>query len=185
MLVLAGCGGADGGAGGAGNEPEKVVSPTAWMAAFCAAGVDWHAELEENAATLETEVAGVEGLDEIRGELARYFERAAQLTDEAVARIERAGVPELAERERLVADFTGLIGDMGDLFREAGEEARALETADETRFRARVVEIAARLERRAGEVVRDFTELAARYDSPELDEAFSENEDCAQFAGEG
>jgi ElaB/YqjD/DUF883 family membrane-anchored ribosome-binding protein len=180
-LLLAGCGGEN---GGTAQEGEKVVSPAAWMAEFCAAGVDWQADLEQNAAALETRVAGAQGLDEIRGELAGYFDRAARLTDDAVARVERAGVPEIDGRDQLVADFTGLIDDMGDLFREAGDEARALETADEARFRTRVAQIARRLERRADEVVGDFTSIAARYDSPELDEAFSENEDCAQFAGE-
>jgi hypothetical protein len=120
---------------------------------------------------------------QVRRELVRYFARAAALTDETVARIERAGTPEIDDRERLVADFTGLVEDTGGLFTDAGDEVRALEIRDRAEFQARVSEIAERLEERAATVVAEFTELAKRYDTPELDRAFSENEDCAQFSG--
>ena len=178
-LAVAGCGG-----GGSSEASEALVSPSAWMAEFCAAGVDWRGDLEANAADLDTRIEEGQSLEETRSDLVDYFDRAAVLTDRAVARIERAGTPEVEERERLVADFTGLVADMGDLFTAAGEEVGELETADAVRFRARVTEIGERLERRAGDVVEDFTSLAARYDTPALEEAFSGNEDCAQLSGD-
>jgi hypothetical protein len=180
VLAVTACGGSDGAPSGGG---EKLVTPEAWMASFCAAGVDWLGDLEENAAALETRTADARGLDQVRRELVRYFARAAALTDETVARIERAGTPAIDDRERLVADFTGLVEDTGGLFTDAGDEVRALEIRDRAEFQARVSEIAERLEERAARVVAEFTELAKRYDTPELDRAFSKNEDCARFSG--
>jgi hypothetical protein len=172
-LALAGCGG-DGSLGGGDAVPAED-----WIEEFCAAGVEWHAELEASTGDFQAEAAsGLSGLQEA---LARYLDRSAELTDEAVARIEGAGVPDVEEGERIAADFTELIADVGTLFEDAAADVREADTSDERQFVTQVTEIAGRIETTADEVAADFTELAESYDVPELERAFGESESCAEF----
>jgi hypothetical protein len=179
-LVLVGCGGGDPSASGG---DVRVVPAERWIADFCAAGAAWRADLDRNARALTRTLEEARTAREARAELVRYFDDAAALTDATVARVERSGLPDVDERERLAGDIAGLVADVGHLFAAAADETERLATRDEQRLRARVRAIARRLEARAAALTTRFERIAATYDVPELDRAFGENDDCKRLAG--
>ncbi|HEY0358193.1 MAG TPA: hypothetical protein VGD11_06400 [Mycobacteriales bacterium] len=159
--VLAACG-ADG------IEPEK------WAKSVCVAVKPWSAEIDASVTQARTKITAASDPAQTKTELVALFRGAKQASDDAVAKVKKAGVP-VADNGKQVADqFVGALSAAGDNFGRAAEGVQTLPTTDRTAFYHGVVKVGDQLSKDNN---KSSTQLST-VRSKDLEKAFDKVPEC-------
>jgi hypothetical protein len=188
LLLVPACGGdGDGGGNGGGNGGGEAAEPEArdpeeWVADVCGAVGSWVADIQEQSTELGETARGAENLEDARDQFAAFFDGVVDRTEEMLTEIEDADAPAVEDGEATAQDLRDTLEPIQGVFENARDEAEDLPTDDPAAFEDGATEIGQTVEEEATEISDAFDELDQRYDVPELDEAFEEEEEaCAEL----
>lgn len=183
-LVLAACGGDDGGDGGdtdvqaEEDSGAETVSVDEYAGEVCSALSAWVTDIQDRAATITEGIdpgdaeAGKERLEEFIGDT-------VDGTDELIANVEAAGVPDTEGGEEAAEQIQSGLEQVKTILEDAQKQIGELPTNDPQAFGTGAQEIATSLQEATGEAAGAIDSA----NSEELTAAFGENEDCAQYSG--
>lgn len=182
-LVLAACGGDDGGGGDTDVQAEEdagaeTVSVDEYADEVCSALSAWVTDIQDRAATITEGIdpgdaaAGKERLEEFIGDT-------VDGTDELIASVEAAGVPDTDGGEEAAEQIQSGLEQVKSILEDAQDQIGDLPTDDPQAFGQGAQEIATSLQEATGEAAGAIDSA----NSEELTEAFGNNENCAQYSG--
>lgn len=172
LLAALAAGGCGGGETPAGEPPEQ------WAAEVCGSLEDWRETLEERQRELSQSLSDVESLEEAKRRLLAFLEDVSAETDDMLVDVDAAGTPAVEDGEALAQDMRNGLDRLDAAFDQARERTQQLDTADPQQFQRDVAEIGERLTRQGAAIEETFDGLDAKYDVPQLDEAFEEQPAC-------
>lgn len=158
LLVLVACAGADDRARDGGADPR------AWLATVCGATRGWVDEI----VALNQELQGdldAPNVRQLKDTMVGYFEDILAATDEMIAEVDGAGVPDVDGGGATADAISSGLRDARDVLQEARDEAVDLPTGDRRAFGEELQVIGQDVQTSLGEVGRALGEM----DSPELD----------------
>lgn len=170
-LVVAGCGGDDGGSA-SGADPEQ------YAADVCGAISDWQKELQTSATTMQSKLSASSTPEDVKSELVAFMEGATKSTDDMLAKVKEAGPPAVEDGEALQRDLEQGLGDAQTAFADARDKAKELPTEDRAAFQREASALGATLNQEGGKIGQTFNGLSTKYDSRELNEAFDKEPSC-------
>jgi hypothetical protein len=176
-FVLLACGGGsdDGGDEGDSTEP---VSAEQYVTGLCSAMVEWQGKAQELATTLQSEIqAGGAGLEigDRKEKLTSYLENLQTATEDFIARVEGAGVPDVEGGGDVAENFLNGFRQLVDVIENAQEQIADLpETPAE--FQAATDQLGDQLQGGFETIGTQFEDMG---ETP-IDEAFEAEESCQQ-----
>ena len=180
-LVLAACGGDDGGDTDVPAEEDagaETVSVDEYAGEVCSALSAWVTDIQDRAATITEGIdpgdaeAGKERLEEFIGDT-------VDGTDTLIENVEAAGVPDTEGGEDAAEQIQSGLEQVKTILEGAQDQIADLPTNDPQAFGTGAQEIATSLQEATGEAAGAIDSA----NSEELTAAFGENEDCAQYSG--
>ena len=180
-LLLAACGGdggGDGGDGGGEAEEADTVSVDAYASDVCTALADWVTDIQDRAATITEGIdpgdaqAGKDRLDEFIGET-------VSTTENLIQQVEDAGIPDTEGGEEAAEQIQNGLGNVKTILEDAQDQIADLPTNNPQAFGQGAQEIATSLQEATGEAASAIDSA----NSEELNQAFTDNQDCAQYSG--
>jgi hypothetical protein len=171
-LAAAGCGGDDG---------SGKAAPDVWTRGVCRSLTHWQDRMRERVEILRGDVATAVGLDQVREDVARFLGDVTGTTNTLVSDVARAG-PDVEEGEALAADLRGGIEQLAAVLAQAREDAENLPSRPGP-LQRELGELSASIQTEMASAVTVFLELEQRYDVPEVDQAFEDEEACQAFRG--
>jgi hypothetical protein len=166
LLVATGCGG-----GG-------KVGPEEYVASVCTEVGGWVEEVQARSDRLGKDVASVTANDTRRDLLAEYFDDLIALTDDHLAGMRNAGVPDVDAGQAIADAFVGVFEDAKVALQDARGKVDELPTDDPAAFAAAAGELGNSIESALTEVGGSIEGL----DSPELTAA-AQDQDCPALTG--
>jgi hypothetical protein len=118
-----------------------TVSPTEWAPKFCSALSEWEKSLQQGADVISNASTDVTDLKAARAQLVQFLDQSVAVTNAAVKKIERAGVPRSPNGAKIAGTLVGGLKSAGALFAGAEKKAAALPTDDRDKFGTRAVAI--------------------------------------------
>jgi hypothetical protein len=161
VVVLAAC-------GSDGVEPEK------WARSVCVAIKPWSTQINASVTQARTEITSASNPAQTKAELVALFRGAKQASDDAVAKVRRAGVPAADNGKKVADQFVGALTAAGDNFGRAADGVEKLPTANRTAFFNGVVKVGDRLGK---DNTTSSTQLSTVH-SKDLEKAFDEVAEC-------
>ncbi|MBW3594585.1 MAG: hypothetical protein KY391_03320 [Actinobacteria bacterium] len=168
VLSLGACGGDEG------------VPVDAYATDVCSALSTWVTDIQDRAAKITEGInpgdaeAGKERLQEFMGETVNG-------TEELIAEVEAAGVPDTEDGEEAAEQIQNGLEDVKAILEEAEGQIDELPTNNPQAFGEGAQEIATSLQEATGEAAASIDAA----NSEELTDAFGENDECSQYAGAG
>jgi hypothetical protein len=164
-----------------GGGGEERVEPEAWARDVCTGVARWRDRLAERARVLETDVRAARNRPAVVStEVARFLDDVVAVTNSLAADVARSGAPDVEDGEALAADFRAGLNDIAGVFADAREEIEDVPLRRRA-VRRELAGIATTMAQQIGAVRGVFEELDEKYDAPELDRAFAEEEACETF----
>jgi hypothetical protein len=176
VLAVPACGG-DGGDGGTDGREAQ-----AWVADVCSAVGSWVEGIQEEGTALGESAQGAENLQQARGQFVDFFDQVIARTERMLRQVGDAGAPAVEDGDAIAEDLHSALEPIQGVFEDARGDAANLPTDDPAAFQAGATEIGETVQREAAEIGEAFDRLEREYDVPELDEAFDEEEACAEIA---
>jgi hypothetical protein len=159
VLALAGCGG-DG------------PAPQVWAADVCEALTPWRDEIDSLASGTEQQMTAKTTPAQAKENLVRLLDGAERASEDARARVEQAGVPDVDEGAAVAGGFVGSLAGVRDAY---GKAKRAIAGLDPgPAFYDAVAGIVETLNKEYDASALDTSKL----NSPELARAFDEVPEC-------
>jgi hypothetical protein len=160
-FVLAGC-------GSDGIEPEK------WARSVCVAVKPWSTQIDASVTQARTKITGASDPAQTKTELVALFRGAKQASDDAVAKVRKAGVPAADNGKKVADQFVAALSAAGDNFGRAADGVQKLATADRAKFYDGVVKVGDQLSKDNN---RSSTQLRT-VTSKDLEKAFDKVPEC-------
>lgn len=185
-LFLGACGGDDGGGDGGGEGTEvqeeaggETVPVDEYAGAVCSALAAWVTDIQDRASTI-TEGINPGDAEAGKERLAEFIGDTVAGTDELIASVEDAGIPDTEGGEEAAEQIQSGLEQVRTILEEAQQKIADLPT-DPQAFGKGAQEIATSLQEATGEAAGSIDAA----NSEELTTAFGENEDCSQYSGAG
>jgi hypothetical protein len=175
-LALAACGGGGGGGEGGG---EAAVDPATWVDQVCTALVSWRDDVQASAGELGSAVQESASAEDLRSQLSGFLSDVVARTDDLLEEVDGAGTPDVDQGEAIRTDLQGVLGDVREVLAKAEEDAQSLPTDDLASFASAAQELGTSIQTGIQDVGTTFDDLNAKYDVPELEDAFQANENCS------
>jgi len=149
-------------------------APRAWAASVCKVLAPWRTEIGTLTSRTQQQMTAATTPNQAKENLVRLFGGAESASERARAGVEKAGVPDVDQGQKVAESFTASLGAMRDAYGRARSGIEALQTSPSKDFYARVGTVVETLntEYKASEL--DTSNLA----SVELKEAFDEVPEC-------
>ena len=149
-------------------------APRAWAASVCKVLAPWRTEIGTLTSRTQQQMTAATTPNQAKENLVRLFGGAESASERARAGVEKAGVPDVDEGEKVAEGFTASLGAMRDAYGRARTGIEALRTSPAKDFYAKVGTVVETLntEYKASEL--DTSNLS----SVELKEAFDEVPEC-------
>jgi hypothetical protein len=164
----------------AGAVPSKEVSPERWARSVCSSLTDWIDEIEDLASDVGT--AAGDDIDEAQELLVDFLDDAVKSTNGLLKRLNRAGTPDVEDGGAIARTFKRGFKDAREIFADGRDAAEDLSTDDPGEFATEAAEIGTAIDEGSSEVSDVFDEADDKYETEKLDEAFQDEEACADFA---
>jgi hypothetical protein len=173
----AACGGDDddGGDGGGGD----TVETGAWVADVCTAVGGWATGLQEVGSEISDSVTDPSDIEGARDAIVEVFDTAVESTDDMLAAVDEAGVPDVKDGPALARDFRDALSGAKDVFETARDEAENLPTDDPESFASAAGELSGSVEDGFAAVGEGLESLDEKYSSIDLESAFEDEPACA------
>ena len=168
--------------GGGGTEPtdagEETEAPAAdadtYADTVCGALNDWMTSIEEGNTTLQSSLENETDLEQVKQRLLEFLDDTIANTDEMIATIEDGGAPDVDGGEELHAQLIDLLGQAETAFQDARETVDGLDATDPQELGTGLQELGTSLQTAFADVQNPLENA----ESPELDQAFEDNEAC-------
>lgn len=145
-----------------------------WAKKVCGAVVPMSTELSQLQQSVSGTIGGVTDLATKKRELVTIFTKGEKLTNDALRKVERAGVPDV-ENGRVIADtFVKALISARESFKAGKQAIGKLPTTDQAAFDSGVVTAFEDMSEENSKTTSAFSEVKA----PELDKAFTELPEC-------
>jgi hypothetical protein len=131
---------------------------------------------------LQGDVATAAGPGQVREDVARFLGEVTGTTNTLVSDVARAGTPDVEEGEALAADLRRGIEQLAAVLAQAREDAENLPSRPGP-LQRELGELSTSIQTEMASAVTVFLELEQRYDVPEVDQAFENEEACQEFRG--
>jgi len=175
-LALGACGGDDDDDGGGGGDQ---VSAEEYASAICSSTQDWVGSLQKRATdlgeSLGTDVSPEQGKDALAG----FLDDVIADTDDWIAGVTDAGVPDVSGGEQAAEDLRAAAEEAKGVLEDTRASVEDLPTDDEAEFAREADEVGNATEESLGKV----GDAIAEPESDELRTALEETEECKQLAG--
>lgn len=172
-FALGACGGGDEDGG------EGAVSPEAYAQNLCANMQSYIDEVTSLSTDFAGEIDPAASLDEQRDAVLAFLDDVLAATDELIAGVEQAGVPDIDNGEEVVVAIEDTFSEARGILVEARAQVEAISVDDAQAFAEQLEEIGQTIQNSLGEI---GSSLAA-IDAPELTAAVSQDPACAAVAG--
>jgi hypothetical protein len=160
-FALAGC-------GSDGVEPEK------WARSVCVAVKPWSSQIDASVTQARTKITNATDPVQTKAELVALFRGAKQASDDAVAKVKKAGVPAADNGKKVADQFVGALSAAGSNFGRAADGVETLPTTDRAAFYSGVVKVGDQLSRDNN---KSSTQLST-VRSKDLEKAFDKVPEC-------
>jgi len=149
-------------------------APRAWAASVCQVLAPWRTEIGTLASRTQQQMTAATTPAQAKENLMRLFGGAESASEKAREGVQKAGVPDVDQGEKVAESFTASLGAMRDAYGRAKTGIEALQTSPSKDFYAKVGTVVETLntEYKASEL--DTSNLS----SVELKEAFDEVPEC-------
>ncbi|WP_328464490.1 hypothetical protein OHA21_40935 [Actinoplanes sp. NBC_00393] len=148
--------------------------PSAWAAQVCTALSPWRSEIDSLTNRTQQQMTTKTTPGQAKENLARLFDGAATASEEARAGVERAGVPDVTNGDRIADGFVGSLAGIRDAYGHARSGIQALATSPAKTFYDEVTKVVERLTTEYEKSSLDTTKL----ESVELQQAFDSLPEC-------
>lgn len=182
VSVLAAC--SDDGGGGtdptdAADETEAPAATDAdtYAATVCGALGDWMTSIEEGNATLQGSLENETDLEQVKQRLLEFLDDTIANTDEMISTIESAGAPDVDNGEELHGQLVDLLGQAKTAFEDARTSVDDLDPSDPQALGTGLQELGTSLQSAFADVQNPLENA----ESPELEQAFEDNEACTSL----
>jgi hypothetical protein len=176
VCAAAACGG-DGGDGDA----AAGTDPAAWVESVCTSLVGWRDDVQGASEELQQSAGGSADLEEALSLLSSFLDDAVTRTDDLLAEVGDAGIPAVDQGQAISTDLQGALQQARDVLADARDTAQDLPADDPAAFASSAQELAGSIQTGLAEVGGTFDELDEKYDTPEIEEAFQNNEACSEL----
>lgn len=156
------------------RRPGDKVPAAAWAKHVCTAVRPWAGTIQTAVANTQATLGKSGDPQVVKPQLTHLFLGAATATDTAIAEIDEAGTPDVANGEKIAQDFRAALVSARNAFATAQTSVQALDTSDKKKFDAAVSQVGTKLKQdyaKAGKNIRQAT-------SDELTRAFDEEPAC-------
>ncbi|MCW2612388.1 MAG: hypothetical protein QOC93_792 [Actinomycetota bacterium] len=154
--------------GSDGVEPEK------WARSVCVAVKPWSTQIDASVTQARTKITAGSDPAQTKTELVALFRGAKRASDDAVAKVKKAGVPAADNGAKVSDQFVGALSAAGDNFGRAADGVEKLSTADRTAFYNGVVKVGDQLSKDNN---KSSTALST-VRSKDLEQAFDQVSEC-------
>ncbi len=182
VVVLAACSSDPDEGGDAGETTTSAAAAPADAEAYadtvCGALSDWMTSIEEGNASLQDSLGNEVDLENVKQGLLDFLDDTIANTDEMVATIEDAGVPDVENGEQIHDEIVSLLGQAQTAFEEARDTVDALDASDPQALGQGLQELGTSLQSAFDDVQNPLENT----ESAELEEAFEANEACSALA---
>ncbi len=151
-----------------------------WADRFCRDFQTWLEGITSQSESLSTDV-DPDDIGALRTAIVGLFDGLARQTEVLVDQIEKTGPPDIADGDRFIEDLIGKFESFGQVVEGARQKAEAADVTDPTSFRNTITSLVAEFQAETEAVTRTFSELDARYNSPELNTAL--DDECSFLHG--
>ncbi|WP_229071845.1 hypothetical protein [Actinoplanes sp. DH11] len=146
----------------------------AWAALVCTALSPWRSEIDSLAGRTRAQMTAETTPGQAKENLTRLFDGAADASEKARAEVERAGVPDVDEGERIADGFQGSLAGIRDAYGHARSGIEVLATSPAKTFYTEVAKVVDQLSAEYEKSSLDTTKL----ESVELRQAFDSLPEC-------
>jgi hypothetical protein len=178
VVVLAACSSEpDEGGDASATTTSATAAPAdadAYADAVCGALGDWMTSIEEGNASLQDSLGDEVDLENVKQGLLDFLDDTIANTDEMVATIEDAGVPDVDNGQQVHDEIVSLLGQAQTAFEDARDTVDGLDASDPQALGQGLQELGTSLQSAFDEVQNPLENT----DSTELNEAFESNEAC-------
>ncbi len=178
VVVLAACSSdADEGGDAGGTTTSAAAAPAdadSYADTVCGALSDWMASIEEGNASMQDSLGDEVDLENVKQGLVDFLDDTIANTEEMVATIEDAGVPDVDNGQQVHDEIVSLLGQALSAFEDARDTVDALDASDPQALGQGLQELGTSLQSAFDEVQNPLENT----DSTELNEAFESNEAC-------
>jgi hypothetical protein len=182
VSVLAACSD-DGGNGGEpadgadDTEAPAAADADAYADTVCGALSDWMTSIEEGNTTLQSSLENETDLEQVKQRLLEFLDDTIANTDEMLGTIEDGGAPDVDNGEELHQQLLDLLGQAKTAFEDARDTVDGLDATDPQELGTGLQELGTSLQTAFADVQNPLENA----ESPELDQAFEENEACTSL----
>jgi hypothetical protein len=148
--------------------------PQAWAASVCTALSPWRSEIDSLTSRTQQQMTSKTTPGQAKENLARLFEGAAAASEAARAGVERAGIPDVTNGDKIAHGFVGSLAGIRDAYGTAHSGIEALATSPAKTFYTEVGKVVDRLTADYEKSNLDTTNL----ESVELRQAFDSLPEC-------
>ena len=166
----------DGGTAGTGD---GTVSAEEYVAAVCTEITGWVEEVQARSEQVGQDVVTETTLEGQRDVLAEFFDDIVALTDDHLAGMRDAGVPDVEDGEEIAERLVGVFEDARIVLADASDGVDERPTDDAAAFQTAALELESGVETALEEIGIFVTGL----DSPELAAAAEDEPACAALPG--
>jgi hypothetical protein len=174
-LVLAACGGDDDGDGGGDS-----VSAEDYASAVCTSTQDWVGGLQKRATDLQGALGSNATPEEGKNALAGFLDDVLADTDDWVAALDEAGVPDVDGGEAAADELRSAAEDAKGVLEDTRARVDDLPTDDEQQFAREAGEVGSATQESLGKVGDAISEP----ESKDLRDALQDAPACSQLAGQ-
>jgi hypothetical protein len=171
LVALAGCGSGD----------SDKVEVGLYVSNVCTSLRSWREQLEQASAVLAQRTSTMDDLSAVRRQFVQFFAGAIGVTDEMIAAVEDAGVPDLENGEAIAAGLQGEVRKFRPILVDARTAARRLPVDDEVGFATQAQRLGTRFQIEANGLATMFQALDERYDAAELLRAADADATCSSL----
>lgn len=175
VLVLAtACGG-----GGTADGGEDTVSAEEYVAAVCTEVTGWVEEVQARSEQVGRDAVSETTLEGQRDVFAEFLDDVVTVTDDHLAGMRDAGVPDVEDGQEIAETLLGVFEDARAILAGARERVDEFPTDDVAAFTTAVEDLGSGVQTALEEIGRSVTGL----DSPGLVAAAEDEPACAQLSG--
>ncbi|BBH65721.1 hypothetical protein ACTI_24060 [Actinoplanes sp. OR16] len=146
----------------------------AWAALVCTALSPWRSEIDSLTSRAQAQMTAETTPSQAKENLSRLFDGAASASEEARAGVERAGVPDVSDGQRIADGFLGSLAGIRDAYGQARTGIEGLATRPTKTFYAEVGKVLDQLNTDYEKSNLDTTDM----ESVELRQAFDSLPEC-------
>ncbi|MCU1355236.1 MAG: hypothetical protein JWM89_654 [Acidimicrobiales bacterium] len=145
-----------------------------WAVAFCGSFKTWISDIQSASSGVSSDVTAGD-LASAKTAIVKLFTTASSRTETLIEDVDKAGVPDIDKGDGLVTDLKGKFQDFDDAILAAKSDADALAVDDPTAFKADVQTLLDTFQAETQKVGDSFSELDAKYNSQELNDALNQH----------